>query len=166
MTNPRTSVRFRAGTSGSGTDNYSDIGTFSLGVVSTCTWSISITSRSPSPHLQVPEPDAAAKPDSDAGTGARTDADAESHSGGNGPARVLAGRIRRWDLLVRLRPVPRVNRCHALQRPVVGITPTVDDGGYWLVASDGGIFAFGDAGFYNSIPESVSPPQALPIPSD
>jgi hypothetical protein len=39
-----------------------------------------------------------------------------------------------------------------LQRPVVGITPTVDDGGYWLVASDGGLFAFGDAGFYNSIP--------------
>ena len=39
-----------------------------------------------------------------------------------------------------------------LQRPVVGITPTADDGGYWLVASDGGIFSFGDAGFYGSIP--------------
>jgi hypothetical protein len=39
-----------------------------------------------------------------------------------------------------------------LQRPVVGITPTVDRGGYWLVASDGGIFAFADAGFYGSIP--------------
>jgi hypothetical protein len=39
-----------------------------------------------------------------------------------------------------------------LQRPVVGITPTVDHGGYWLVASDGGIFTFGDAGFYGSIP--------------
>jgi hypothetical protein len=25
-----------------------------------------------------------------------------------------------------------------------------DSGGYWLVASDGGIFAFGDAGFYGS----------------
>jgi hypothetical protein len=41
-----------------------------------------------------------------------------------------------------------------LQRPVVGITPTADRGGYWLVASDGGIFAFGDAGFYGSIPGS------------
>jgi hypothetical protein len=39
-----------------------------------------------------------------------------------------------------------------LQRPVVGITPTVDHGGYWLVASDGGIFTFGDAAFYGSIP--------------
>ncbi len=39
-----------------------------------------------------------------------------------------------------------------LQRPVVGITPTVSRNGYWLVASDGGIFSFGDAGFYGSIP--------------
>jgi hypothetical protein len=27
---------------------------------------------------------------------------------------------------------------------------TPDGGGYWLVASDGGIFAFGDGGFYGS----------------
>ena len=39
-----------------------------------------------------------------------------------------------------------------MQRPVVGITPTSDLGGYWLVASDGGIFTFGDAGFFGSIP--------------
>ena len=35
---------------------------------------------------------------------------------------------------------------------MVGITPTPNHGGYWLVAADGGIFAFGDAGFYGSIP--------------
>jgi N-acetylmuramoyl-L-alanine amidase len=34
--------------------------------------------------------------------------------------------------------------------PVVGIAPTPDGKGYWLVASDGGIFTFGDAGFYGS----------------
>jgi hypothetical protein len=39
-----------------------------------------------------------------------------------------------------------------LQRPVVGITPTITRGGYWLVASDGGIFSFGDSTFYGSIP--------------
>ena len=39
-----------------------------------------------------------------------------------------------------------------LQRPVVGITPTATRNGYWLVASDGGIFSFGDAAFYGSIP--------------
>ena len=40
----------------------------------------------------------------------------------------------------------------SLQRPVVGITPTASRNGYWLVASDGGIFSFGDSGFYGSIP--------------
>ncbi len=39
-----------------------------------------------------------------------------------------------------------------LQRPVVGITPTLDRNGYWLVATDGGVFSFGDSSFYGSIP--------------
>ncbi len=39
-----------------------------------------------------------------------------------------------------------------LQRPVVGIVPTADRGGYWLDASDGGVFAFGDTVFHGSIP--------------
>ncbi len=30
------------------------------------------------------------------------------------------------------------------------MAPTPDGRGYWLVASDGGIFAFGDARFYGS----------------
>jgi len=34
--------------------------------------------------------------------------------------------------------------------PVVGVAPTPDGGGYWLVASDGGIFSYGDAHFYGS----------------
>ncbi len=37
-----------------------------------------------------------------------------------------------------------------LNKPIVGMTPTSDAGGYWLVASDGGIFNYGDAGFYGS----------------
>ena len=32
-----------------------------------------------------------------------------------------------------------------LNKPIVGITADPKTGGYWLVASDGGIFAFGDA---------------------
>ncbi len=39
-----------------------------------------------------------------------------------------------------------------LQRPVVGIVPTVDRAGYWLDASDGGVFAYGDTQYYGSIP--------------
>jgi hypothetical protein len=38
-----------------------------------------------------------------------------------------------------------------LNQPIVGTTTTPDDGGYWLVASDGGMFTFGDAGFYGSM---------------
>ena len=37
-----------------------------------------------------------------------------------------------------------------LAQPVVGMAATPDGGGYWLVASDGGVFAFGDAGFHGS----------------
>ena len=32
----------------------------------------------------------------------------------------------------------------------MGVAATLDGGGYWLVASDGGIFAFGDATFFGS----------------
>ena len=37
-----------------------------------------------------------------------------------------------------------------LNRPVVGMAATPDGKGYWLVAADGGVFTFGDAGFYGS----------------
>ena len=37
-----------------------------------------------------------------------------------------------------------------LNKPIVGMAPTPDGGGYWLVASDGGIFNYGDANFYGS----------------
>ena len=38
-----------------------------------------------------------------------------------------------------------------LNAPIVGMAPRTDGGGYWLVASDGGIFSFGDAGFHGSM---------------
>ena len=37
-----------------------------------------------------------------------------------------------------------------LNKPIDGIVNTPDGGGYWLVASDGGMFAFGDAPFLGS----------------
>ena len=39
----------------------------------------------------------------------------------------------------------------ALNQPVIGITMTPTGEGYWLVARDGGIFTFGDAGFFGSM---------------
>jgi hypothetical protein len=37
-----------------------------------------------------------------------------------------------------------------LNKPIVGVAHTPDQLGYWVVASDSGIFAFGDAGFHGS----------------
>jgi hypothetical protein len=38
----------------------------------------------------------------------------------------------------------------SLNRPIVGMASTPDGGGYWLVASDGGIFNYGNAGFFGT----------------
>ena len=37
-----------------------------------------------------------------------------------------------------------------LNQPIVSMATTPDDGGYWMTAADGGVFAYGDAGFYGS----------------
>jgi hypothetical protein len=37
-----------------------------------------------------------------------------------------------------------------LKAPIAGMAATPDGGGYWLVGSDGGVFAFGSAQFYGS----------------
>ena len=42
-----------------------------------------------------------------------------------------------------------------LNRPIVGMAATASGGGYWLVASDGGIFSFGDARFHGSTGDLV-----------
>ena len=38
-----------------------------------------------------------------------------------------------------------------LNKPVVGIAPTPDGGGYWEAGSDGGIFTFGEPNFFGSM---------------
>jgi hypothetical protein len=38
-----------------------------------------------------------------------------------------------------------------LNQPIVGMAPTSDSRGYWLVASDGGVFGFGSAPFFGSM---------------
>ena len=41
---------------------------------------------------------------------------------------------------------------NTLNAPIVGMVPSSDGGGYFMVASDGGVFAFGDAKFAGSCP--------------
>jgi N-acetylmuramoyl-L-alanine amidase len=43
-----------------------------------------------------------------------------------------------------------VNALTDLNSPVVGMAPTHDGNGYWMVASDGGVFSYGDAAFHGS----------------
>ena len=40
----------------------------------------------------------------------------------------------------------------ALNAPIVGMVPSADSRGYFMVAADGGVFAFGDAQFEGSCP--------------
>ena len=47
--------------------------------------------------------------------------------------------------------VPYGSMTAQLHDPVVGMAATPDGRGYWLVASDGGVFTMGDAGFYGSL---------------
>ena len=57
-------------------------------------------------------------------------------------------------------PFGEVISCHApfmgspasLSAPITAITPTPHGHGYWLVASDGGVFAYGSARFFGSLP--------------
>ena len=37
-----------------------------------------------------------------------------------------------------------------LNKPIVGVAPTPNGNGYWMVASDGGVFNYGGAGFFGS----------------
>jgi len=39
---------------------------------------------------------------------------------------------------------------------VVGMAATSAGGGYWMGASDGGIFSFGNAQFYGSVPGALA----------
>jgi hypothetical protein len=103
----------QSGMSGTGSDTFSDTGLFNFAVDSECVWSISVKSASPGYWL--------------------VGSDGGIFTFGSAQFYGSTGAL-------------------TLQRPVVGITPTIDGGGYWLVASDGGIFSFGDTAFYGSIP--------------
>ena len=64
---------------------------------------------------------------------------------------LLARRGGRRDLRLRRRRLLRLDGRPAAHAPVVDLAPTADGRGYWLVASDGGVFAFGDAQFDGSM---------------
>ena len=98
-------------------------------------------------------------------TGISSPAPGRRHHAHGRPHWLLARCVRRWDLrlrrrrLLRLHPRPwaapgRLRAAHSLNAPIVGMVPSADGGGYFMVASDGGVFAFGDAHFAGSAPAS------------
>ena len=65
--------------------------------------------------------------------------------------RLLAGGLRRRHLHLRRRPASSARPAPSGSTGrSSGMAATPDGGGYWLVASDGGIFTFGDAAFDGS----------------
>ncbi len=51
-----------------------------------------------------------------------------------------------------------------LNEPIPGMSVSGDGQGYTLVANDGGVFSFGDAAFYGSIPGVLGPGKSLNKP--
>ena len=72
---------------------------------------------------------------------------------------LLARRRRRWHLRLRRCRLLRLHGRQTAQRAGGGHAATPSGLGYWLVAADGGIFAFGDAPFYGSM--GGQPPTAM-----
>jgi hypothetical protein len=48
-----------------------------------------------------------------------------------------------------------------LAKPITGLATSPTGRGYWMVADDGGMFSFGDAGFFGSIPGVLPPGRQL-----
>ena len=65
-------------------------------------------------------------------------------------AGATGSRLDGWRVRVRRRAIPRGMSGQTLNAPIVGMAATPSGNGYWLVASDGGIFSYGDAGFFGS----------------
>ena len=78
--------------------------------------------------------------------------------------RLLASGLGRRHLHLRLRPIPRFDRQPPRLTAHRRYHPTTTKAGYWLVASDGGIFAFGNAGYFGSIPGAGLNPAGSGLP--
>jgi hypothetical protein len=56
--------------------------------------------------------------------------------------------------------LPSEDATMALAKPASAIVATKSGKGYWIVAQDGGVFNYGDAGFFNSLPGLKVTPNA------
>ena len=168
------------GSSGSGTDYYNDSGTFSLTVISECNWSVSISGSAPSVPPPTTSSSSAQHGywlvGSDGGIFTFGAANFYGSTGALSLQRPVVGIVPTKDdggywldasdggvfsfgdtQFYGSIPGLGLNPAgsglpNSLNAPIVGMVPSADDGGYFMVASDGGVFAFGDAHFAGSCP--------------
>ena len=124
------------GTGGSGVDSYTNLGTFSLAVLSECQWSVTISS---SGGASAPAPPAAA-PKVFTGMAPTPDGNGYWIVDNQGDVYPEGDAVNHGSMTGQ-----------HLNAPIAHIVATPDGGGYWMVAADGGIFTFGDAPFYGSM---------------
>ncbi len=166
------------GTSGNGSDSYSDTGTFTVAVDSECAWSITINASGPPPAppsipiFPTPVTGMASTPNGygywivDAQGAVQARGNAQNHGSMYGAtlnapiSHIVSTPDGRGYWLVAAdggtfafgdAKFYGSMGGRSLNAPVVDLAPTADGRGYWLVASDGGIFAFGDARFHGSM---------------
>jgi hypothetical protein len=150
------------GMSGSGTDSFTDSGTFSLAVLSECDWSVTVNGAAP-----LPAATGYTLVGTDGGVFAFGSAAFEGSLPGLGVsvsniAGIVPSSDDRGYFLVGsdggVFSFGDTNFEGSLPGlgvsvgNIVGIVPSSDDRGYFLVGSDGGVFAFGDTGFEGSLP--------------
>jgi hypothetical protein len=151
-----------SGSGGSGTDSFTDSGTFSLTVISDCDWSVTVNGAAP-----LPPATGYTLVGTDGGVFAFGSAAFEGSLPGlgvsvNNIAGIVPSSDDRGYFLVGtdggVFSFGDTNFEGSLPGlgvkvgNIVGIVPSSDDRGYFLVGSDGGVFAFGDAGFEGSLP--------------
>jgi hypothetical protein len=131
-------------TNGSGTDSYTDTGTFTLSIVSDCAWSIAVSAGSSSPPPTTTTTTSTPSP-----TTTTTSPPPTTSGGGydlvgtDGGVFVFGNPNGFYGSLPQLKI--SVN-------DIRGMVPTATGKGYFLVGADGGVFSFGDAPFENSLP--------------
>jgi hypothetical protein len=127
------------GSGGTGSDTYTDTGTFSLSIDSECGWSIAISPYEGPAGSPTPTPTPAVAAPTAVGIASTPDGGGYwiAYSNGAVSPHGDAGNYGGVSGLT-------------LNAPINHIVSTPDGKGYWLVAADGGTFSEGDAQFYGS----------------
>ncbi len=159
------------GTGGSGTDHYSDTGTFSLTVISGCSWTIAINGPIPTPSCDTTLSAGivvgmAVTPDGGgywiASSSGQVVACGDAPVLGNGQTGTTAiaaapsgdgywlatggGSVEAFGTAVDYGEIPATLQ---LAKPIVAMAADPATGGYWLLGGDGGVFSF-NAPFFGS----------------